>query len=134
MWKIRDKPLANEFSHINRDNLNFAANLRKDSHIRLEKEEKPIVVTSRKQEQTTISQTDAAHRILIRVLCNRSDCIKMSGSIEAALDEVSLFEFFKNCVLLISLTYMYIEGDAYKINNGNSFESCQSRERIRSCK
>ena len=88
MWKINSKPFYNELSHISRENLDFASNLRKDNNTFSQKLETPSVTPKKhlKQPPEAISIKD---RLLSRVLCNRSDCVRMGHEIEMALLEVS---------------------------------------------
>ena len=91
MWKINGKPFFNELSHISRENLNFASNLRKDNTFSdYHKLESPSETPKKllKQPSEAISVKD---RLLSRVLCNRSDCVRMGHEIEMALVEVSSF-------------------------------------------
>lgn len=90
MWKINGKPFYNELSHISRENLDFASNLRKDNNIfsgNLQKLE--TLSTPKKHLKQPSESISIKDRLLSRVICNRSDCVRMGHEIEMALLEVS---------------------------------------------
>jgi hypothetical protein len=89
MWKINGKPFYNELSHISRENLDFASNLRKDvnfsdNYNKVETQSEPL----KNQSKSSADAIPVKDRLLSRVLCNRSDCVRMGHEIEMALLEV----------------------------------------------
>ena len=88
MWRLNDKPSINTFTHVSKENLNFATALRNDEGFVSSFPNKELKVQKARFEDSEQSKYKAKDQILLHIICNRLDCAKDAQNIADLLDEV----------------------------------------------
>mmetsp|Transcript_21594 Transcript_21594/g.29867 ORF Transcript_21594/g.29867 Transcript_21594/m.29867 type:complete len:414 (+) Transcript_21594:35-1276(+) len=120
MWKPNDKPSINTFTHIKKENLNFASTLRNDEDFVTTLHHKDVVKTRNvsftEPEQSKYKPKD---QIFLHIICNRPDCAKDVQDIADILDEreILIKTIEDQSALLIQLEneYVQINDEAIKL-------------------